>query len=141
MRVGDWKYIRNLHPEFCYTTHTDRFGYEGNGHGGQHWPSYLEAAKTNAAALAFLTDYHTNPAEELYNITRDPHEKNNLADSPEMAEKLSELRELVDRRMAEVDDDQSLSGTPFLLKDYDYTKPSQPVLAARKKKNPNKKKP
>ncbi len=40
--------------------------------------------------LAFLRDYHTNPAEELYNLKDDPFEENNLAGSGEHAAKLAE---------------------------------------------------
>ncbi len=133
VRVGDWKYILNLHPEFAYTTHTDVWATETPridkhwAHAGHHWESYLTAAKTDPAAAAFLRDYHSNPAEELYNLKDDPFEENNLAGSGEHADKLAELRNLVGQRMKAVGDDQSLSGKPFLLKDYDYTQPSQPV--------------
>lgn len=121
VRKGNWKYLLNLHPEFQYTTHTDLLSEDGKGdrgHGGYHWPSYLEAAKIDPAAAAFLTDYYSSPAEELYDLTADPFEQNNLAQSPEHAEKLSELRDLVARRMIEVKDDKSLSGEPRLLKDH-----------------------
>jgi arylsulfatase A-like enzyme len=116
VRVGDYKYILNLHPEFYYSTHTDLLGKESI-HGGQHWPSYVEAAKTNPAAATFLRDYHSSPAEELYNIKKDPYEMNNLADSPKYSKKLKELRERIEIRMKEVEDDKSLSGEPRLLKD------------------------
>ncbi|WP_186776299.1 sulfatase family protein [Rubripirellula reticaptiva] len=124
VRVGKWKYIRNLHPEFAYTTHTDVWAKEVPridehwAHAGHHWQSYLETAKTDPNAAAFLRDYHSNPAEELYDIEHDPFEKNNLAAAPEQAEKLAELRELVTNRMIEVDDDQSLSGPPKLLTEF-----------------------
>ncbi|EMI41361.1 sulfatase and gycosyl hydrolase family 43 domain protein [Rhodopirellula sp. SWK7] len=124
VRVGDYKYILNLHPEFAFTTHTDVLGSAETlkpgtpSHGGLHWRSYLEAAKTDPAAAAFLRDYHSSPAEELYQIADDPFEQNNLADSPEHAEKLVELREMVAQRMREVGDDESLSGEPRLLSDF-----------------------
>ncbi|MGB7326007.1 MAG: sulfatase/phosphatase domain-containing protein, partial [Rubripirellula sp.] len=124
VRVGDFKYIRNLHPEFAFTTHTDVLGTEGPRkpgaptHGGKHWPSYLEAAKTDPAAAAFLHDYHSSPAEELYQIDEDPFEQNNLAALPQHADKLAELRAMVSKRMQQVGDDQSLSGKPRLLKDF-----------------------
>lgn len=130
VRVGKWKYIRNLHPEFAYTTHTDVWAKEVPrleahwAHAGRHWPSYIEAAKTDSSAAAFLQDYHSNPAEELYDIEHDPFEKNNLAGKTEQTTKLAELRELVTSRMAEAGDDQSLSGPPQLLKEFMIPSPA-----------------
>lgn len=124
VRKGNWKYIRNLHPEFVYTTHTDVWATEtprteGHwAHAGHHWQSYLEAAKTNPDAAAFLRDYHSSPAEELYQIEEDPFEENNLAGEPKHADKLAELRSMISQRMIEVGDDESLSGPPRLLKDF-----------------------
>lgn len=124
VRVGSWKYILNLHPEFAYTTHTDVWAMETPrtaahwAHGGHHWPSYIQAAKYDPAALAFLHDYHSSPAEELYDIDSDPFEENNLAAFPEHAVQLKSLRALVANRMIEVNDDQSLSGPQRLLKDF-----------------------
>lgn len=124
VRVGNWKYIRNLHPEFAYTTHTDVWATETPRleehwkHAGHHWDSYIQAAKTDPAAAAFLRDYHSNPSEELYNIDEDPFEKNNLADLPEYAKELGRLRKMVLKRMKKVGDDQSLSGPPRLLKNF-----------------------
>ncbi|MGB7326006.1 MAG: sulfatase-like hydrolase/transferase [Rubripirellula sp.] len=124
VRVGDWKYIRNLHPEFAYTTHTDVWATEVPrldehwAHAGHHWQSYIEAAKTDPAAAAFLHDYHSSPAEELYQIDKDPFEQNNLAALPQHADKLAELRAMVSKRMQEVGDDEALSGPPRLLNDF-----------------------
>lgn len=124
VRVGKWKYIRNLNPEFAYTTHTDVWATEDPridkhwAHAGHHWQSYIDAAKTDPKAEAFLRDYHSSPAEELYQIEADPFEQDNLADVPTHAEKLAELRMMVSGRMAKVGDDKSLSGKPRLFKDF-----------------------
>ncbi len=130
VRVGKWKYIRNLNPEFAYTTHTDVWAKEVPrtekhwAHAGRHWQSYLDAAKTDPEAAAFLHNYHSNPAEELYDIENDPFEKNNLATSSERTEQLAKLRNLIDSRMKEVGDDHSLSGPPQLLKDFPIPTPA-----------------
>ncbi|WP_282147940.1 sulfatase family protein [Algibacter lectus] len=124
VRVGNLKYIRNLHPEFAYTTITDIGATEKPRiknrwkHSGQHWESYIAAAKTDPAAAYFLQDYHSNPAEELYRIDQDPFEENNLAAKPEYAKKLDSLRQLITKRMKEVNDDESLSGPPKLLENF-----------------------
>ncbi len=124
IRVGNWKYILNLHPEFAYTTHTDVWAMENPRieghwkHAGHHWFSYIRAAKTDPAAADFLRDYHSSPSEELYRLDNDPFEENNLATSPKYAEKLASLRERVQQRMDEVGDDKRLSGPPRLLKNF-----------------------
>lgn len=117
VRMGKWKYILNLHPEFYYTTHMDLVP-QGSGHSMAAWPSWIEAAKTDPKAASFLRAYHARPAEELYDLEADPDEKTNLANRAEYEEQLKELRALVHNRMKEVNDDESLSGKPRLLKDY-----------------------
>ncbi|MDN3663982.1 sulfatase [Algibacter miyuki] len=117
VRVDNWKYIRNLHPEFAYTTHTDVLSKNKikAKSSAPHWASYLEAAKTDPAAADFLKDYHSNPAEELYNLEQDPLEQNNLAALSKYSKKLKSLRKMISKRMIEVGDDESLSGPPKLL--------------------------
>ena len=116
-----WKYIRNLNPEFYYTTHMDLVtpdsGKEAR-YFNRNWPSWVEAAKTNPEAAAFLRAYHSRPVEELYMIDKDPDEKVNLADNPKYKTVLESLRGMVAERMERVKDDRSLSGTPRLLKDH-----------------------
>ena len=124
VRVGSWKYIRNIHPEFAYTTHTDVLSKVKPNEKGKpensapHWNSYIKAAKTDPAAADFLKDYHSNPAEELYNLEQDPLEQNNLAALPDYSKELKSLRKMISKRMIEVNDDESLSGPPKLLKDF-----------------------
>ncbi len=128
VRVGDWKYIRNLHPEFYYTTHMDQSP-PNSGFYNRNWPSWVEAAKTNPEAAAFLRDYHSSPGEELYKVKDDPFEQHDLAENPEHAETLRKLGQLIDVCMKEVHDDRSLSGPPRLLKD--YTLPAVPPLTGK----------
>ena len=44
------------------------------------------------------------PPEELYDLRTDPYEINNLADKPEHADKLKEMRDRLDQWMAKTDD-------------------------------------
>jgi uncharacterized sulfatase len=118
VRTERWKYILNLHPEFYYTTHMDLVPL-GTAHSNAAWPSWIEAAKTDPEAAAFLRAYHSRPGEELYDMETDPFEKINLADKPEYKKQLEELRALVRDRMKQVNDDESLSGKPRYLKDYE----------------------
>lgn len=116
VRVGNWKYIRNLRPDLYYTTHMDLVGEESPFH-NRNWPSWIEAARVDVDAAAFLRAYHARPAEELYRLDTDPDETTNLSGESSYAATLSELRTLVSDRMARVQDDESLSGEPRFLKD------------------------
>ncbi len=75
VRTQQWKYIRNFMPERPYTQHNE----------------YIE---TNYPTLGVMKELHKNgklnatqslfmasrkPDEELYDLTKDPHEVNNLA--------------------------------------------------------------
>lgn len=62
VRTDKWKYIRNLHPEFAYTTHIDRNTEKDADH---YWPTWQAAATTNANAAAIVKRYRERPAEEL----------------------------------------------------------------------------
>ena len=86
LRTGDYKYMLNLAPEILYTTHMDRVGDEG------YWKSWREKSFRNEHAASVLWRYHNRPAEELYDMTADPHELHNLAGDPQYAAKLEEMR-------------------------------------------------
>jgi N-sulfoglucosamine sulfohydrolase len=82
VRIGDWKYIRNLRPEFAFTTHIDLQGNLGQRAYFQTWE---ETAKRSPTAAAILRRYHRRPAEELYDLSRDPEELHDLAADPQQA--------------------------------------------------------
>ena len=99
VRTKDFKYIRNFLPNRPYLQ-----------------PCAYKDAK---AILIALREYHAagklnevqellfrevRPSEELYAVNDDPHEINNLADDPNYAEKLKELRGRLDQWMQETDD-------------------------------------
>jgi len=117
LRKGKFKYILNLYPELYYTTHMDLVASDSPYH-NRNWPSWIEAAKTDPEAAAFLRAYHSRPPEELYLVESDPFEKTNLVHEPVYQDVLLEMRELVAKRMKEVGDDKSLSGDPRYLKDH-----------------------
>jgi arylsulfatase A-like enzyme len=97
VRTRDWKYIRNLSPDATFTTHIDK----GKPVDGSHyWSSWVERARSDPAAAAIIARYHRRPAEELYDLRRDPHEQLNLVDDPAQAETLDRLRDQVDEWMA-----------------------------------------
>jgi arylsulfatase A-like enzyme len=80
VRTSRWKYIRNLHPEYFYCTHTDLVRSKNS---GDYFTSWERKAETDPLAAAVLQRYHQHPAEELYDLSADPLELRNLASDPE----------------------------------------------------------
>ena len=95
VRLGDWKYIRNLDPTLEFHTHIDLRPADTN-----YWPSWAERAKTNPAIAALVQQYLHRPAEELYDLSADPDELKNLAADPARAADLARVRAALDEWMA-----------------------------------------
>jgi arylsulfatase A-like enzyme len=131
VRTADWKYIRNLHPEFYYTSHVDLVQAKS---GPAYFNSWREKAKTDPAAAAIVRRYHERPAEELYDLHADPLELINLAAEPEQAERLASLRAEVDAWMKAQGDTGKIYGEPRLLTDPKRDRPPAPAAGAAKKK-------
>jgi uncharacterized sulfatase len=102
VRTRDWKYVRNLDPDAEHHTHIDK---AAGGDGRDYWDSWAAKAKTDPAAAAVVKCYHTRPAEELYDLKADPHERKNLAADPKHAERLKALRTDLDAWMKEQGDE------------------------------------
>ena len=113
LHLDDWLYIRNLHPEFQFTTHID-LGKPVDGAG--YFASWVEAAKTSPAAAAAVRRYHERPAEELYNLRVDPAELHNLAADPRQADRLAAMRAEVTTWMKAQGDTGRVFGEPRILK-------------------------
>jgi uncharacterized sulfatase len=107
VRDDRWKYIRNLRPEFAFTTHIDLVG----GRLGQRdfFATWEEAAGRDPAAAALLARYHRRPAEELYDLAADPAEQVNLAADPRHGARLVALRGELDAWMREQGDRQAIT--------------------------------
>ena len=101
VRTPDWKYIRNLHPEFQYHTHMSR---SAGPHRPVFWDSWLTAAKTNPAAAAVINRSIQHPAEELYDLANDPDQVHNLADKSQHADTKAKLSSQVDAWMHQTSD-------------------------------------
>jgi len=83
---GRYQYIRNYNPHFIYGQHVN---YNFVTPSTAAWKRDHDAGKLNEAQSRF---WGLKPAEELYDLRADPDEVNNLAASPEHAQKLRELR-------------------------------------------------
>lgn len=88
VRTPGYKYIRNFMPERPYT--------QMNRYKWRQYPvlrllhELHDQGKLTPVQELFMAP--RRPAEELYDLQHDPHEVNNLADSPEHQEVLRELR-------------------------------------------------
>lgn len=110
VRTRDWKYIRNLHPEFQHHSHISR----STGPSGLvYWKTWLTAAEKDPAAAATVQRFTTRPAEELYDLTTDPNELRNLATDPKQAERLAKMRSDLDAWMKQQGDTQPVFGKPL----------------------------
>jgi len=111
VRTGDWKYIRNLHPEFQHHSHISR---SSGPSGLVYWKTWLTAAGTDPATAATVRRFTTRPAEELYDLANDPNELHNLATDPRQSGRLTTLRADLDAWMKQQGDTQTVFGQPLL---------------------------
>jgi N-sulfoglucosamine sulfohydrolase len=94
VRLGSWKYIRNLDPSLEFHTHVDLRPQDTN-----YWPSWVEHAKTDAGIAELIRRYVHRPAEELYDLSADPDELKNLSGDAAHAADLTRLRAALDEWM------------------------------------------
>jgi uncharacterized sulfatase len=99
VRLGDWKYIRNLDPSLEWTSHVDKAQADSG-----YFGSWVRKAKTDPAAAAIIQKYHWRPAEELYDLKADPNELTNLAADPARADDLAKARAALDEWMRSTGD-------------------------------------
>jgi uncharacterized sulfatase len=130
VRDARWKYLRNLHPEFAFTTHIDLVA----GALGQRafFSTWEAAAKTNLQTAAILNRYHARPAEELYDLASDPHEQRNLAADREFAGQLVGLRAELDAWLKAQGDQQQVPVEPRLLSNPNSFGPGAEIVGQAK---------
>ncbi len=86
IRRGDYKYIRNYQP-FTIDGLQNNYRYRMAAY--REW---RELFKSNSLTGEQAQFFLPRAAEAIYNVTQDPHELDNLADQPEQALRLAELR-------------------------------------------------
>ncbi len=112
LRTDKWKYILNLHPEFQYATHINRAAGRDS---VDYFRSWETASKTDPRAAEVVHRYKQRPREELYDLANDPHELKNLADQPQHASRLAEMRAKVAAWMKDQSDAGTVFDKPLLL--------------------------
>jgi arylsulfatase A-like enzyme len=95
VRLGSWKYIRNLDSTLEFHTHIDLRPQDTN-----YWPSWAAHAKTDPTIAALMQQYFHRPPEELYDLSADPDELKNLAADPTHAADLARCRTALDKWMS-----------------------------------------
>ncbi|RCS54385.1 sulfatase [Bremerella cremea] len=95
---GRFVYIRQFMPHKIYGQHID---YMFQTPTTQVWKKMYDEGKLNAAQRHF---WETKPAEELYDLTTDPDEVNNLATDPAYADQLEKMRFAIHQWQQEIRD-------------------------------------
>ena len=108
IRTKDFLYIRNLRPDRWPAGDPDVFFLHGRPFGDvdtTNSKDFLLAHQTDPAFAKFTAlSFGKRPAEELYDLTQDPHQINNVAAQPAYAASLAHLRAHVDRWMRDTGD-------------------------------------
>ena len=94
VRSETFKYIRNLNYKTTFRNTlivSDKANY---------WRSWVAAAKTDKKIAKLVTLYQNRPAEELYDIVKDPYELTNLAGEAAHAKTKAALSRKLDEWMA-----------------------------------------
>ena len=87
IRAGKWKYIMSLNHKVTFKnalTQNDKENY---------WASWVRTAKTDPKAARLVKRYLNRPAEELYDLSKDPYELNNLAGREKQAKVKARLKQ------------------------------------------------
>ena len=98
VRTRTHKYIRNLNHEAAF--HNVLIARDTGG----YWSTWVAKAKTDKAAAKVVQAYQHRPAEELYDLRKDPYELVNVASDPALAEVKAALRKKLDAWMAQQGD-------------------------------------
>lgn len=108
VRDERWKLIFNLAPENKWTTHFTKVMDIPGSH-GDVYATWLERAKTDAAAASLVATLERHPAWELYDTAADPFELRNLAGEAGQAERVASLRARLVAWLRQQSDDTALA--------------------------------
>lgn len=115
VRSQKYRYIRNYMPHRIYGMHLE-FLFRAKSI--QSWEKAYLAGECNAVQSAF---WQTKPCEELYDTENDPWEINNLADDPQYASVLNDMRDANKAWLKKIKDTGFLSEDERLMRAGDQT--------------------
>ena len=113
IRKGDFKYIRNFHPQRPYLQACD---YKDRKPFMPVLRDLYAAGKLNKSQSLQMAE--VRPEEELYDLSQDPWELHNLAGDPAQQERLSDFRALLGRWIMD-SNDQGRYPEPMRMLDSD----------------------
>ena len=93
IRAGRWKYIMNLNHTVTFNNALIKNDKEN------YWESWVREGKTDPRAAKLVKRYLNRPAEELYDLSKDPHELNNVATDPKREKLKSRLKSRLEKWM------------------------------------------
>lgn len=113
VRSKEYSYIRNYYPERPYTQPN---AYKEKAYPALQVMKILHAeGKLTPAQQLFMRP--RKPLEELYDLKSDPHEVNNLADSPKHQKVLGKMQQHLAQWMAETKDQGEMPETPDAIRE------------------------
>ena len=122
VRDARFRYIRNFTP--------DRPFLQANAYKENSYPVWNLLKQLHAAGKLTPAQDRlcapTMPEEELYDLTRDPHEIDNLAARPEHQADLQRLRKVLEAWIDETDDQGRIPEAPDLIRRQGVTRPATP---------------
>ncbi|MEO0414010.1 MAG: sulfatase-like hydrolase/transferase [Verrucomicrobiota bacterium] len=98
LRVGNFHYMRNFQP---YLADGLQNNYRYKMLAYEEWRQLYKKGELNEAQSQF---FQPKPIEQLYDVSADPHEINNLADDPAHQETLLKLRAQLSQQIREIND-------------------------------------
>ncbi|MFC7338754.1 sulfatase [Haloferula chungangensis] len=109
---GRFKLMWNLTPDNLFAVRTINgfdYGYEDtkmpDRHVRQLYQSWLKLAQTDAAAESAVRRFRKQPEFQLYDLSKDPWERENLASNPEYAATRDQLKNSISTWMRQQGDD------------------------------------
>ncbi len=112
IRTRDYLYIRNFRPERWPAGDPELYfavGPFGDCDGSPTKDVILEGRKKGKYALHYELCFEKRPAEELYDLARDPYQMTNVAQNPDFAAARRKLRAELDQWMQETADPRAVS--------------------------------
>lgn len=109
---GEFHYIRNLSPDETYIE-KHLMGVKGDGLlNNPYWGTWIWDSTTNKHTYELVKRYMHRPAEQLYRLSSDKYEMENLADNPEHALMKQQLSARLDAWMRDQGDPGIEQDTP-----------------------------
>lgn len=112
VRSNKYKYILNLLPQAYHTNHSDILRKDG---AGAYWHSWDEKATGDPEAKELISKYYIRPAEEFYDLEKDPFEQVNLVNNPGLTKEVQEMRAALEEWMKQQGDARRVFNTPYYL--------------------------